>query len=172
MPLDPVARREIVEAVQRVKARYFRYIDQQNWTEFPGLFTEDVEIDVTDDMQHMGVDPARGITVGRDRFARNVARSLDGVRTVHHGHMPEIDVVAPDHARAIWAMHDRLEFPDGRVQTGDGHYDEEYRLVDGEWRIARMKLVRLRIARTERSPARGEAAARRVAREPWTIGPA
>jgi SnoaL-like domain len=143
--VDPVARLEIIEAVRVTKARYFRYIDQKRWDEFPTLFVEDVHIDVTDDIAMMGLDPARGITIGRDRFARDVARLLDGVQTVHHGHMQEIEVSDEARATAITAMFDRLEFADGRVQTGYGHYEEEYALDSGAWRIARMKLRRLRI---------------------------
>jgi hypothetical protein len=143
--VDPVRRLEIIEAVRVTKARYFRYIDQKRWDRFPELFTEDVHVDVTDDMTIMGLDASRGITTGRDRFTRNVSRILEGVVTVHHGHMPEIEVLAPDRAASIVAMYDRLEFPDGRVQTGHGHYEEEYRLDDGRWRIARMKLRRIRV---------------------------
>jgi ketosteroid isomerase-like protein len=147
--VDPIERLEIVEAVRVLKARYFRYIDQKQWDRFLDLFTEDVEIDVTADMEAIGIDRARGLTQGRDQFARRVARILEGVATVHHGHTPEIEVVDPTHARGTWAMYDRLEFPDGRVQTGAGHYDEEYRLVDGTWRIARMTLTRLYVRSTQ-----------------------
>jgi ketosteroid isomerase-like protein len=145
MTVDRVRRLEIIEAVRVTKARYFRYIDQKAWDRFPSLFVADVHIDVTDDMKAMGIDPERGITIGRDRFARNVSRILEGVVTVHHGHMQEIEVVDAEHATAITAMYDRLEFADGRVQTGYGHYEEAYALDDGGWRIARMKLRRLRI---------------------------
>jgi hypothetical protein len=143
--LEPVQRLEIIEAVRVTKARYFRYIDEKAWDRFAALFTDDVHVDVADDMSIMGLDASRGITVGRDRFARNVARVLEGVRTVHHGHMQEIEVVSADHATAITAMFDRLEFADGRVQTGYGHYDEDYRLDAGAWRIARLELRRLRV---------------------------
>jgi hypothetical protein len=140
--MDPVRRLEIIEAVRVTKARYFRFIDEKDWERFPSLFVADVEIDVTDDMDAMGFDRARGITVGRDRFAGNVERALADVLTVHHGHMQEIDVVDDEHATAITAMFDRLQRPDGRVQAGYGHYFEDYRLDDGAWRIARMKLRR------------------------------
>jgi SnoaL-like domain len=143
--VDPVRRLEIIEAVRVTKARYFRFIDQKRWDEFASLFVADVRIDVTDDMERMGLDAGRGITVGRDRFARNVERVLEGVLTVHHGHMQEIEVIDGEHASAITAMFDRLQFAEGRVQTGYGHYDEEYRLEDGAWRIARMTLTRLHI---------------------------
>jgi hypothetical protein len=143
--VDPVRRLEIIEAVRLTKARYFRFIDQKRWDDFPALFVEDVHVDVTDDMVASGIDPERGITVGRDRFARNVSRILEGVSTVHHGHMQEIEVVDDTTATAITAMFDRLQFADGTVQVGYGHYDEEYRLADGAWRIARMTLTRLHI---------------------------
>jgi hypothetical protein len=140
--MDPVRRLEIIEAVRVTKARYFRFIDEKAWDEFPSLFVADVHIDVTDDMEAAGRDRDRGFTVGRDRFARNVERALADVMTVHHGHMQEVDVVDEAHATAITAMFDRLQYPDGRVQTGYGHYFEDYRLDDGAWRIARMKLRR------------------------------
>jgi SnoaL-like domain len=140
-----IRRLEIIEAVRVTKARYFRFIDQKRWDEFPSLFVADVHVDVTDDMRLSGLDPSRGITTGADQFARNVSRALDGVHTVHHGHMQEIDVVDDAHAHAITAMFDRLQFPDGRVQVGYGHYEEEYRLDDGAWRIARMTLRRLHV---------------------------
>jgi hypothetical protein len=143
--IDRVLRLEIIEAVRVTKARYFRYIDQKRWGDFPSLFVEDVHVDVTDDMRAAAIDPARGITVGRDRFATNVARVLEGVVTVHHGHMQEIEPIDESHATAITAMFDRLQWPDGRVQAGYGHYDEEYRLDDGAWRIARLKLTRIHI---------------------------
>ena len=59
--------------------------------------------------------------------------------------MQEIEVLDGTRATAITAMFDRLEFADGRVQTGYGHYEEDYVLDTGAWRIARMKLRRLQI---------------------------
>ena len=146
--MDAIERLDIIEAVRTLKARYFRFIDTKQWDDFPSLFTEDVEIDVSDDVAAIGVDRARGRSTGRDQFARRVARLLEGVVTVHHGHMPEIDVLDPTHAHGIWAMYDRLQYPDGRLVTGAGHYDEDYRFDDGAWRIARMKLTRLYITTT------------------------
>jgi hypothetical protein len=143
--VDRVRRLEIIEAVRVTKARYFRYLDQKRWDRFPELFIADVHIDVGDDMELLGHDRHRGLTVGRDRFTYDVERLLRDVRTVHHGHMQEIEVVDDAHATSITAMFDRLEFPGGRVQVGYGHYDEEYRFDAGDWRIARMTLRRLHI---------------------------
>ena len=38
---------------------------------------------------------------------------LQDVVTVHHGHMPEIELTSPTTARGIWAMEDMLRYPDG-----------------------------------------------------------
>ena len=141
--MDSLQRLEIVEAVKGVKARYFRHIDRKEWDRLAECFVADVEVDVSDDLARTGLDPADGRVRGRDRFVRVVASSLEGVTTVHHGHMPEIEVVDDTTARGTWAMYDRLEFPDGRVQCGAGHYEEEYRLDAGAWRIARLRLTRL-----------------------------
>ena len=54
-------------------------------------------------------------------------------------------MVDTETATSITAMYDRLEFADGRVQHGFGHYEETYALDEGAWRIARMTLRRLRI---------------------------
>jgi hypothetical protein len=129
------------EAIKECKARYFRCMDEKKWDEWALVFTEDA---------HMEVPEADMVVDGRDAIVASVSGVLEGVRTVHHGHMPEIEFIDVDSARAIWAMEDYVEFPpldDGtRVGlTGYGHYHEEYRRDDGAWRIARLHLARLRI---------------------------
>ena len=65
--------------------------------------------------------------------------------TVHHGHMPEIEVTSPTTATGVWAMEDRLRWPDGSELLGFGHYHEAYEKVDGSWRIKSSTLTRLRM---------------------------
>jgi uncharacterized protein (TIGR02246 family) len=130
-----------IESIKRVKARYFRCMDEKQWDEWALVFTRDA---------HMEVPEAAMVIDGRDAIVAAVSSVLEGVRTVHHGHMPEIEVVGPDRARGIWAMEDYVEFPaapDGtrRGLRGYGHYREEYEREDREWRIARLRLDRLRI---------------------------
>ena len=87
---------------------------------------------------------------GRDAIVASISGFLTGTRTVHHGHMPEIELTGPDTAHGTWAMFDYVEFPQSesgdRVGlTGYGHYHGEYIREEGEWRIARTRLVRLRV---------------------------
>ena len=129
-------------AIQILKARYFRAIDTKDWDLLASVFVEDVEIDVTDDVE--GGRPY----VGRDQFVGTCAKVLRDATTVHHGHMPEVEVDG-DTATGIWAMEDYVDWgtgEDGRRNAfrGYGHYHERYvREADG-WRIAALKLTRIR----------------------------
>ena len=124
-----------VEAIRQVKARYFRFLDTKDWSAFRSLFTDDAEIEVSAD--------GAGVVSGADTIVEGIATALDGVVTVHQGTNPEIHVDG-DEATGVWAMADHLEFPDGTVMRGAGHYEERYRRVDGDWRIAGFRLTRLR----------------------------
>jgi uncharacterized protein (TIGR02246 family) len=130
-----------IEDIKRLKARYFRTLDRKAWDEFGQVFSKDAHLEVPEG----NVDEH-----GRDAVVASVSGVLEGVRTVHHGHMPEIEITGPDTARGVWAMFDYVEFPAAenghRVGLrGYGHYTEEYVREDGEWRISHLHLSRLRI---------------------------
>ena len=132
-----------IEAIKQLKARYFRLMDTKDWEAFPDLFTEDVEIDVSRDAGEAGR------VRGRDRFVAFVKQAVGTARTVHHGHMPEIELTGPASARGTWAMFDCVEFSNGAGLRGYGHYVERYAKQGGAWRIASMQITRLRIDRFE-----------------------
>jgi hypothetical protein len=83
--------------------------------------------------------------VGADDFMAFLRETLADVVTVHHGHMPEIELTSPTTATGIWAMEDMLRWPDGTELHGYGHYHESYEKADGAWRIAASTLTRLRM---------------------------
>jgi uncharacterized protein (TIGR02246 family) len=125
------------EAIQRLKARYFRTMDTKDWDGMRKLFADDVVMDTT----------ASGGSIirGADEFMSFLRKTLQDVVTVHHGHMPEIDFTSPTTATGIWAMQDLLKWPNGSELRGYGHYHETYALIDGAWRIQSSKLTRLRM---------------------------
>jgi uncharacterized protein (TIGR02246 family) len=138
---DQLAQLLDIEAIKQLKARYFRTLDTKDWDGFGLVFTPDAVMEI----------PEADATVhGRDEIVAGVSTSLVGTQTVHHGHMPEIELTGPDSARGTWAMADYVEWPPS--DTGDrvglrgyGHYVEEYaRTADG-WQIAHLRLERLRI---------------------------
>jgi hypothetical protein len=85
-----------------------------------------------------------GVVSGADAFMAFLREVLAGAVTVHHGHMPEIELTSPTTATGIWALNDIIVFPDGTRLDGYGHYHETYEKgADGAWRIASSTLTRL-----------------------------
>jgi ketosteroid isomerase-like protein len=121
-------------AIASLKARYCRLLDGKHWAEFASLFTEDVVFDAT----------ASGgpLMEGRAAAVARIHASIDSAVTVHQVHSPEISIDG-DTATAIWAMQDRLRWPNGRLLDGAGHYHERYVRTQDGWKIAHSRLTRL-----------------------------
>ncbi len=131
-----------IEEIKRLKARYFRLMDTKRWDDWGEVFTDDVLFEVPDDV------PDLGALHGRQAVVDFVRGAVGDARTVHHGHMPEITLTGVGTASGTWAMDDLVEFVSDGEPTGirgAGHYDEEYALVGDEWRIASLRLERLRM---------------------------
>lgn len=131
-----------IEAIRQLKARYFRTLDQKDWQGYRGVFTDDVVVDTTDD-----TGPGTELE-GADAYVAWLIPILSDAITVHHGHMGELVVTGPDTAWGIWSMEDHIWFPPGTGlgrMWGTGWYEEEYRRVGDEWRIARLRLRRRRV---------------------------
>jgi uncharacterized protein (TIGR02246 family) len=91
---------EDVEAIKRLKARYFRHLDTKQWDRWADVFTEDCEL----------VNPqSRDVPLrGREEIVRVISHNLENAISVHHGHMPEIELLSATEARGVWAMFDLL----------------------------------------------------------------
>lgn len=126
-----------IEAIKQLKARYFRTLDTKDWTGLRQVFADDVTIDTTES--------GGNVITGADAFVAFLQETLGDRPTVHHGHMPEIELVSDTEARGIWALADIVAFPDGGTLHGYGHYHESYTKTDGSWRITSLKLTRLRM---------------------------
>jgi uncharacterized protein (TIGR02246 family) len=124
-----------VEAIKRLKARYFRTMDTKDWAQMRDVFADDVVVDTTES--------GGSVITGADEFMAFLRETLADVITVHHGHMPEIELTSATTATGIWALQDILEWPNGAALHGYGHYHETYVKAAGGWRIASTKLTRL-----------------------------
>ena len=124
-------------AISELKARYCRLMDTKQWDAWRELFAEDYELDVTE-----GTDLP--VIKGRDAALDRVLSSIRHATTVHQVHAPEIRIDG-DAASGIWAMQDRVIFPNGTSLTGYGHYHDRFRRLDGQWRIVALKLTRLHL---------------------------
>jgi len=138
-----VGARKDLEAIRQLKARYFRLMDTKQWEAWGEVFTADAVVEASPDPDQ--------IFRGRAEIVASVSEALRGAVTVHHGHMPEIELTGRNRARGIWAMYDFVDLPQ-LLLHGWGHYHEEYRREDGVWRIASTKLTRLRLDITPKEP--------------------
>ncbi|MDX1734251.1 MAG: nuclear transport factor 2 family protein [Halioglobus sp.] len=134
--MSPSSPLEQIEAIKCLKARYFRCMDSKDWQGLADCFTEDL---VADFRAAPGM-----LSQGRDNYMAALREAVGDAPTVHHGHMPEIELTGADTARGIWAMDDIVELP-GLSLRGWGHYHERYRRESGSWRICHIRLTRIRL---------------------------
>ena len=124
-----------VEAIRRLKARYFRTMDTKDWDGMRQVFT--------DDAGHRHERRRRRRRAGADEFMAFLEEALGGTVTVHQGHMPEIDLTSETTATGIWALNDIVIWANGVRLDGYGHYHETYEKGADGWRIKSSKLTRL-----------------------------
>lgn len=129
------------EAIRNLKARYFRFLDTRAWQSMRDILTEDFVGD-------FGLADAEQFT-SADAFIDKLKTNFKDATTVHHGHMPEIELQGEDRATAVWAMEDIVQTPQFDLH-GYGHYTDEYRRVDGKWLISNSRLTRLKLDFTPR----------------------
>jgi len=151
--MDDIAVLRAIEQIKVLKARYFRGIDLKDWDLIRSVFADDVECD----FRGAATDPATGfnpvpeatgsIILGIEDTVAAFEASGAHFRSVHHGHMPEIEILSDTTARAIWAMFDTLRFAAGPIAeiTAYGHYHETYEKIGGDWKIKTIRLTRLRV---------------------------
>jgi hypothetical protein len=144
--MEPVERLMATEEIKQLKARYFRCMDTKDWAGFEQVFADDAVMDMSSEMRDQTT--RGGITRGAAQIAAMVRTVVGPVVTVHHGHMPEIEITSPTTASGVWAMEDKLRWPEGspvRRMHGYGHYHETYERTDDGWRIKTITLTRLRV---------------------------
>jgi hypothetical protein len=144
--LDDVQRLTATAEIGALKARYFRCMDEKNWPGLEAVFAPDLVADFRDST---GTRDESLLTHRAALYVRNLAPILRDITTVHHGHMPEIEVTSPTTATGIWAMEDLLWARAGtpvpfKTLHAFGHYHETYEKRDGRWVIKTIRLTRLR----------------------------
>lgn len=133
-----------VEEIKKLKARYFRALDSQDWELYESIFAEDCVVDLS----RAGGEKFQG----RPAFMA-YATNMPLLQSVHHGHMPEIDLTSDTTAAGVWVLEDYNIWNDGTQNHGWGHYLETYVKRDGRWWIKTMALSYLRIEQPTEKPA-------------------
>jgi len=139
------------EEIRKVKAIYFRAMDTKQWDLLDDIFTQDIACDYRGALRSpnepAAEDDDKDIVSGLAAVKGYISSGLAPLVSAHQGFMPEISVDSHDSASAIWAMTDHLLLPDSPIKEiiGYGHYHETYRKIAGKWRIATLRLTRLRV---------------------------
>jgi hypothetical protein len=131
-----------IEEIKTLKSRYFRFIDTKQWDGYRELFAADFAV----------VDDAGNpLMRGGQTFAANVEAHLTSAVTMHTGHSPDIEILSPTTAKAVWGVHDILMWEKGDPRDGFkkiigwGYYHETYRKDEGRWRIDTWRLKRVNL---------------------------
>ena len=149
--MSDIERLLAIEEIKSLKARYFRTMDTKDWEGLGTVFAPDAvfdfreaTIDPIDNPDDDGPAPVEG----GGAIVAAIRDALSSVNSVHHGHVPEIEITSDTTAKAVWPMEDVIR-PLGesaaRTFKGYGHYHETYVRIDGAWRIKTSKLTRLRV---------------------------
>jgi hypothetical protein len=123
---------EEIEAIKRLKYRYWRFLDLKLFDELADCFAEDASVDYSG---------GRYRFEGREAimtFLREALGPESGSVGYHHGHQPEIELTGPATARGRWAL-DNYFFnePQNRCVRIAGFYEDEYVKTGGAWRLRR-----------------------------------
>ena len=117
--------------IQAVRYRYCYAVDERDWDALVSLFTEDASLEYDGIGTYHGHAGVREF--GTDFVERSLATSAHGV------HNPLISLHG-DEATGKWYVTAPITTVDGTGGFRWGRYDERYRRVDDEWRIAELRL--------------------------------
>ncbi len=138
MTLEEIAKRlqalEDVEKIKFLHQHYMNLMDNLRYEKVLDLFTEDATLEV----RNFGV--KRGRAEMAEVYLDILAKSRGNVR--HDGHMaiqPEI-FVDGDTASGTWLIY--MLFSKPEIAWVQGKNECEYRKVDGEWKISKLKFTR------------------------------
>ncbi len=127
-------RLEAIEAIRRLKARFLNACDRQDPEAVRDCF---VEGEAIIDMSYFGH------CRNRDEFVDDVfvpRGCHDYVLDMHHCSNGEIELVDSEHARGVWGLDYRnINTEERTVTLMSAMYHDEYRKVDGEWKVSRSR---------------------------------
>ena len=157
--MTPLERMVAIEEIRQLKARYFRCVDTKDWQGLARVFAPDAAFDrrgavnLYDPWDRTYTPPLPAepdVRIGRDAIVQMVREAVGDLHTIHHGHVPEIDILDARNARGLWPMEDELRDRQRRlVLRGRGYYHETYECLAGTWVIKTTRISRLSLDRGE-----------------------
>jgi bile-acid 7alpha-dehydratase len=118
-----------IEAIKRLKYKYFRCLDTKRWEEMKECFTEDA---------NAAYSGGKYSFQGRDQILQFLIDAMNRptVLSAHHGHHPEIELTSPTTAVGVWALADVfIDLQAAITVRGAAYYRDDYVKVNGQWKI-------------------------------------
>jgi len=127
---------EDVEAIKKLKARYWYCIERKLWDDLPDVFAKDA----------IGYYGDR-VLKGKENVVERLKNRLNLGTNLHRGHSPMIEVTSDTTATGKWDLHDSLTFgtPALKGFEGWGSYEDEYVKEEGKWKIKSSRCTHSRI---------------------------
>jgi hypothetical protein len=119
-----------IEAIKAVKYAYFRLLDSKQFDQLGLLLTDDVTTSYESGTYSHN---------GPEEVVSFLSTSLGDTGIVHEhlGHHPEISLAGEGTAVGYWYLHDRVVVPALDFELGGtAIYRDEYRKVNGTWKIS------------------------------------
>lgn len=128
---------EDIEAIKKLKAKYFRCLDSKLWDDLAECFADDAMTSYTDGQYCLK---------GREEIMKFLKAGL--ARTslfgFHQGHTPEIDITGEDTARGVWSSHYYMINTRTNTTAHCGSfYHDEFIRQQGGWKISSTGYTRI-----------------------------
>jgi hypothetical protein len=121
---------EEIEAIKRLKYRYWRHLDLKQWDELGQCFAPDATVRYSS-----GKYEFTGVEAIMDFLSQALGEERGSV-TIHHGHHPEIDLLSDTTARGIWALYNYMfNVKQNRGIRIGAYYEDDYVKLDGAWKF-------------------------------------
>jgi hypothetical protein len=131
---ERLSRLEDIDGIRQLKARYLNACDRQDPEAVRECFAEG---EVIIDMSYFGQ------CQNRDEFVDGifVPRGChEHVLDMHHCANPEIGIIDGQNAKGVWSLNYRnINTQDQTVTLMSALYHDEYRKVEGEWKVSRSR---------------------------------
>lgn len=123
-----------IEAIKKLKHKYWRCNDQKLMDEIIDCFTEDAVADYATNVRLEGRDAIV-------RFLReNVGRK--DLISIHQGFNPEIEITGKASARGRWGFFNYMNYSEANIVMNIwAAYDDEYVKQAGEWKIKTTRIT-------------------------------
>ena len=127
--MDKIEQLYEIEQIKKLKHRYFRALDTNNWQLMGECLTEDCTA---------RYDSGKYSYDGREAIIAFLSKFMDGPKflSLHNGHHPEIELLNETEATGTWYLQDIvINLHDNTTLRGAGIYQDNYVREGDSWKI-------------------------------------